>query len=59
MCCIAEENKSLTATGENKSLTAEDKKSWATVGDRKILDKFCGYIKILHVLKLEYKQNLL
>ena len=33
ICCIAEENKSLTAAGENKSLTAEDKKSLAIVGD--------------------------
>ena len=33
ICCIAEENKSLTAVGENKSLTAEDKKLWATVRD--------------------------
>ena len=33
ICCIAEENKSLTAARENKSLTTEDKKSLATVGD--------------------------
>ena len=30
ICCIVEENKSLTAAGENKSLTVEDKKSLAT-----------------------------
>ena len=49
MCCIAEENKSLTVVGENKSLTAEDKKSLETVGD----------IGILHVLKLEYLTKIL
>ena len=49
ICCIAEENNSLTAIGENKSLTAEDKKSLATVGD----------IGILHVLKLESSTRIL
>ena len=41
ICCLAEENKSLTVAGDNKSLTVEDKKSLtamdkkslATVGD--------------------------
>ena len=44
MCCIVEENKSLTDAGENKSFTAEDKKSLETIGD----------VGILHALKLEY-----
>ena len=53
ICCIAEEDKSLTAVGENKSLTAvgdsksliaEDEKSLVTVGDRRNLDNFCGGI---------------
>ena len=37
MCCIAEENKSLTAAGENKSLITEDEKSLANVGYSKSL----------------------
>ena len=51
ICCIAEENKSLTAAEENKSLTAagdsksliaEDEKSLATIGDNKSLMTFLG-----------------
>ena len=62
ICCNAEENKSLT-TGdnetldccqENKSLSVEDKKILGDCWRLKILDNFCGDVRILYVLKLEY-----
>ena len=42
ICCIAEENKSLTAAGDSKSLIVEDEKSLATVGDKKFLATSVG-----------------